>query len=92
MQINITPKAQQHINSIYDYILTNTNATIAKKTLKSIEQSILNLERFSSLGKKISKSNIRKLVVPNLPFIIIYKATSNAISILAVTHTSRIKW
>ncbi len=92
MQINITPKAQQHINSIYDYVLTNTNTTIAKKTLKSIEQSILNLERFSSLGKKMSESNIRKLVVPNLPFIIIYKATSNAISILAVTHTSRIKW
>jgi len=91
MKITLTPTANRDIKSIYDYIVENSTVTTAKKVLSSIENTIDKLEEFSQLGKVGRIKNTRELIVPRLPFVILYKIYPDKIAITSIMHTSK-KW
>ena len=47
------------------------------------------LPDFPALGRPGRHPETRELSVPNLPYLIVYEVSANAVTILAVFHTSR---
>jgi plasmid stabilization system protein ParE len=56
-----------------------------------IVESALRLEQFPLSGRVGRIKGTRELVVPGLPYIILYRAVDDAVLISSVIHTSR-KW
>jgi addiction module RelE/StbE family toxin len=89
LNINYTIEADQSLQSIRDYI-TDNNPTAADKVIARILQSISILELFPLIGRKGRVDETRELIIPTLPYIVIYKIISETdIDILLIFHTSR---
>ena len=91
MQILLTRTANRDIKSIYDYIVKQNSKAVAKNVLASIEKMIEYLADYPQIGREGYVKNTREMVVPGLPFVIVYKIYSKQIIIVAIMHTSK-KW
>ncbi len=76
------------IEDICNFISTqNPRSTIM--VLNRIEEMANLLVEFADLGRINTRHKTRELVIPNLPYIIVYRQKSGNIEILAILHTSR---
>jgi plasmid stabilization system protein ParE len=82
--------ARRHLKAIGDYYAQSDGST-ANNVLNSIKAAADNLSRYPGAGRQGRVLTTRKLVLNDLPYIIIYQITDKDIRILAVFHTSR-KW
>ncbi len=73
MKIKFTKQAVEDIESIYRYILRKSDQDIATKTIHTIYNAINNLSLYAELGTKQKKNNTRRLIIPRIPFVVIYK-------------------
>jgi len=89
MKIFWLAAAERDLDALTDYIAEN-NPRIALQIFITIRQSVEKLKIFPSLGREGRVEETRELVIPQLPFIVVYTITKE-IRILAVLHTSR-KW
>jgi plasmid stabilization system protein ParE len=60
-------------------------ARVAATILAAAER----LEVFPNLGRKGRSSGSRELIVPGLPYIVVYRIANDGIEIASVMHTSR---
>ncbi|MBP9718930.1 MAG: type II toxin-antitoxin system RelE/ParE family toxin [Candidatus Levybacteria bacterium] len=81
--------AQQDLESLTDYIVED-NPRTALEIFTIIKHTIEKLAIFPFAGREGRVENTRELVIPQLPYIVVYQ-TVKEIRILAVLHTSR-KW
>jgi len=81
-------RATNDLWSIFDYIVEN-NPEAARQTLTAIQNSVSTLESFPNMGRETGIGNTRDLVIPNLPYIAVYKASTDRVVILRAFHTSR---
>jgi toxin ParE1/3/4 len=81
--------AEHDLETLTDYIAED-NPNSALQIFIKIRLSVEKLKIHSYLGREGRVKRTRELVVPNLPFIIVYSIKKD-IRILAVLHTSR-KW
>ena len=81
--------AQHDLDSLTDYIAED-NPKIALQIFNTIRQSVEKLQKFPLLGRDGRIEHTRELIIPNLPYIVVY-TIAKEIRILAVLHTSR-KW
>ncbi len=73
MKIKFTKQAVGDIENIYQYILQKSNQDIATKTIHKIYEAINNLSLYAELGTKQKTNNTRRLIIPRIPFVIIYR-------------------
>ena len=81
--------AERDLVDLSEYIVED-NPRTALQIFNKIRLSVEKLRTHPYLGREGRVKRTRELVIPNLPFIVVY-SIANEIRILAVLHTSR-KW
>jgi toxin ParE1/3/4 len=77
------------LRSVHAYIALD-NLAAAKNVTAKIKASVRRLEDFSESGRIGQIAGTRELIVPGLPYIVIYRITDN-VEILRVFHMAR-RW
>ena len=89
MKIIWLPSAQHDVDALIEYIVED-NPKIALQIFTSIKRAIEKLALFPLAGREGRVVRTRELVIPRLPYVVVYQAAKE-IRILAIVHTSR-KW
>lgn len=63
----------------------------AEKTGELIQTTVKNLARFPDMGRTGRRPQTRELVIPKLPYRIVYRVRGDTVQILRIYHTKR-KW
>lgn len=88
MRLIYSPSAADDLNSIFDFI-ADDNPRVAEETILRIEQTLLLLQQFPSMGPIGDILNVREFAVPSLPYGIVYRVEEDAVRILNVIHEAR---
>jgi toxin ParE1/3/4 len=76
------------IERIRGYI-SQFDARATDGVAERIERAINRLMAFPLSGRRGTIEGTRLLVVPNLPYIVVYRVTEDTIDIISVLHTAR---
>ena len=79
--------ALRDLQAIHSYI-GRDDGNAARKVIARIEKSIGLLEGSPHIGRP-GPQGVRLLSVPGLPYVVIHRIRGDAVSIVAVFHTSR---
>jgi toxin ParE1/3/4 len=90
MKSRFSERSIRSLTSIWDHI-EKDSPEAASRVVGAIVGAALRLEQFPMSGRLGRIEGTRELVVPGLPYIILYSVAEDAILISAVIHTSR-KW
>jgi len=88
MKIVWLREASAALDREYNYIFRQ-NPAAAKRVFDRIVASTRRLDDFPESGRSGEIEGTRELVIPGLPYIVIYRITKNHVEILRVFHTSR---
>ncbi len=90
MNIVLRDGAIADLESIHAWIAAERPWT-AQRVIGRILDSIENLASFPELGRPGKVENTRELVVPRLPYIVVYRIEhdSDAIAVISVVHGAR---
>jgi len=88
MIIRFTASAQADIQTIFDNIAKD-NPYVARRVVLAIEQATSRLGRFPLSGRIGAVKSTRELVMPRLPFIVVYRVTEATIDIIGVFHAAQ---
>lgn len=89
MKIVWLKQAENDLKTLTDYIAENSPRN-ALDIFEIIQISAEKLASYPFVGREGRIKETRELVIPNLPYIIVY-TVKNKVQILAVLHTS-LKW
>jgi addiction module RelE/StbE family toxin len=67
------------------------NPVAAQKTVACIEAAAKNLGRFPDMGRLGEVPGTRELVIPRLPYFVVYRVNGDTVQILRVMHDKQ-KW
>ena len=84
----IAEPAARDLEGIVDYIALD-NPAAAEGVYRGIITAAHKLPQFPSLGRPGRHPETRELSVSGLPYLIVYEVSGEAVTILAVFHTSR---
>ena len=84
----IAEPAARDLEGIVDYIALDDPAA-AESVYQGIVQAALKLPQFPALGRPGRHPETRELSLSGLPYLIVYEVSAEAVTILAVFHTSR---
>jgi toxin ParE1/3/4 len=80
--------AARDLDGIIDYIALD-NPVAAEKVYRSIVEAADRLRRFPELGRPGRLHETRELSISALPYLVVYEADPETVTVLAVFHTSR---
>jgi toxin ParE1/3/4 len=84
----IAEPAARDLEGIVDYIALD-NPVTAENVYRRIVRAMERLPEFSDLGRPGRHPDTRELSVSGLPYLIVYEVSTEAVTILAVFHSSR---
>jgi addiction module RelE/StbE family toxin len=85
MRLRWTPAAADDLESIDEY-LTQHLPSFAQSTVVEIYQTILTLRSTPHRGRAGREEGTRELVLPRLPYIVVYRVKDNDVEILHIFH------
>jgi toxin ParE1/3/4 len=85
LKLTWTAPALRQLADAREYIAVE-NPHAAARLIDQIETSVNRLRVFPLLGRAGVRDNTRELVVTGTPYVVVYRADSDAIYILAVYH------
>jgi toxin ParE1/3/4 len=88
MKLQWLPPAARALDREYDF-LADRNPQAARRVFRRIVQATRQLADFPDSGRPGHVQGTRELVVPGLPYLIVYQVRANTIEILRVFHTAR---
>jgi addiction module RelE/StbE family toxin len=88
MNLRYTVSALRHIEEIHKYI-AERDTEAARRVVLRIERSIGRLAFLPLSGRPGVVAGTRTLVVPGLPYVVIYRVRGELVDIVAVLHTAR---
>ena len=88
MKVRYTERAREHLRRIGDYIRQDDPAA-AGKVLDRIASAVSRLEVFPRSSRRGPRPGAYELVVPSLPYIVMYRVGRDHIDILGVFHAAR---
>jgi toxin ParE1/3/4 len=88
MKVAWSKRAVADLGRIRHYILIY-NPKAAAATADRIEAATRRLQRFPNSGRASEIAGIREIIVPGVPYVVVYRVTAEALEILRVFHTSR---
>ena len=65
------------------------NPEAARKVVKRIQQAVERLADFPESGRHGQVAGTRELVVPGLPYLVVYRIGKESVEILRVFHTAQ---
>ena len=78
------------LGSVLEYIAAD-DAESAQRVAQAIRSASERLDQFPQMGRNGAEMGTRELVVPGLPYVLVYRERGPAIQILRLLH-SRQKW
>ena len=87
MKVLFSKDAQRDIAGIYDYI-HERNPSAAAKVVLAIRAATHRLAHFPRSGRNGGTANTREIVVPKLPYIVVYRIKPDCTEIVAVFHAA----
>ncbi len=88
MRLVFAEPAARDLEDIIAYIACE-NPGVAETVYRRIVEAARRLPRFPALGRPGRVPDTRELGVASLPFVIVYQADAQAVTVLAVFHTAR---
>lgn len=88
MLIRWTSDAANDLENIVNY-LNREHPSASPSVVVAVIESIASLTRFPSRGRPGRIAGTRELVVPNLPYIVVYFATDQVIQLLRIFHAAQ---
>lgn len=85
MRLRWTPAAADDLEAIRDYLARHLPA-VAQSTIHEIYQAILTLCSAPLRGRAGREEGTRELVLPRLPYIVVYRVKDNDVEILHIYH------
>jgi addiction module RelE/StbE family toxin len=85
MRLRWTPAAADDLESIRDYLALH-HSSFAQSTILEIYQAILTLRSTPFRGRVGREEGTRELVLPRLPYIVVYRVKDNDVEILHIYH------
>lgn len=85
MRLRWTPAAADDLESIRDYLAQHLPA-FAQSTILEIYQAIGTLRAMPYRGRPGREEGTRQLVMPRLPYIVIYRIKDNDVELLHICH------
>ncbi|MCR6646458.1 MAG: type II toxin-antitoxin system RelE/ParE family toxin [Terricaulis sp.] len=89
MKIEWEPRAQRDLKAILDYILKESPSGAAR-VHDQILHSVSFLADWPDMGRQGRRPNLRELVIPRTPYIVIYRRADALVSIVRVIHGRRL--
>jgi toxin ParE1/3/4 len=77
--------AELDLDTIEDFIAQD-KPRAAIDTVDTIEATVQLLKRFPDMGKKGRVKGTRELVIPRLPYIVVYRLRGDMVEIIRVLH------
>ena len=88
MRIRWTPAAADDLETIADYVSAHWPA-FAKQTVRTIYQAIQDLKVMPHRGRMGRAEGTRELVIPDLPYMVVYRLKNDSLEILRIYHASQ---
>lgn len=86
--IKWTPLAKADAHDTFDHIALDDPKT-AQEVVRRIESAVTRLGQFPNIGRPGGRPGTRELVLPRLPYVVVYRHKDDLVTILRVLHTSR---
>ena len=87
MKVHFNASARGDLARIYDYI-HERNPQAASKVAFAIREATNRLSIFPHSGRNGGTPNTREVVVPRLPYIVVYTVSPEFVEIIAVFHAA----
>ena len=88
MKLLWSNRALADLERIRHYIMLN-NPKAAEPTADRIEAATTRLRQFPSSGRPSDIASTREIVVPGVPYLVVYRVSDKSVEILRVFHTSQ---
>ena len=88
MNVLYTKSARADIVAIFDYI-SRDNENAARQVVAQIAHAIARLSQFPQSGRLGAVKTTREVVVPHIPFIVVYRVMDDTVEIIAVFHVAQ---
>jgi toxin ParE1/3/4 len=85
MRLRWTPAAADDLESIEDY-LARHHPSIAQSTILEIYETIQTLRSVPFRGRPGREEGTRELVLPRLPYIVVYRIKESDVEVLHIYH------
>ena len=85
MRLRWTPAAADDLDATEDY-LAHHLPTFAQSTILEIYQAVLAMRSMPNRGRAGREDGTRELVLPRLPYIVVYRVKDNDIEVLHIYH------
>jgi addiction module RelE/StbE family toxin len=86
VRVRYTPQAGQDLAEIFDFIARD-KPDAATRTIDRVAQLVDLLARVFFGGRRVRGT--REMIVPNLPYIVIYRVRRDAVEIISVVRGAR---
>jgi len=90
MELRWTEEAAADLERIADYLFERT-PTRAPSLMREIYNATATLVNFLDRGRPGRKKGTRELVVPSLPYVVVYRISGDAVHIVRILHGAQ-KW
>jgi toxin ParE1/3/4 len=88
MQLRWTSTAAEDLENIANYLFEKTPEN-APRLIREMYNAPRTLKNFPNLGRIGKKEGTRELVLPSLPYIIVYLVRGDTVHIVRVLHSSQ---
>ena len=85
MRLRWTPAAADDLESIGEYLAGHL-PSFAQSTILEIYQTILTLRSTPYRGRAGREEGTRELVLPRLPYVVVYRVKENDVEIVHIYH------
>ncbi len=85
MQVRWTTAAASDLENIADYLFEKTPQNAAR-LIREICDAVFALRIFPNRGRPGKKSGTRELVLPSLPYIVVYQVASDVLHVARILH------
>jgi toxin ParE1/3/4 len=88
MKLRWTTAAADDLEGIHSY-LSEHHPSFAQSTVRLLYETILSVRRFPLLGRLGDAPGTRELILPRLPYIIVYRTTPQLVEIIRIWHAAQ---
>ncbi len=83
-----SPAAVADLTEIAEY-LENNQPALAASTVLKLYETVQSLRRMPHRGRVGREHGTRELILPSIPYVIVYRVLEDAVSVVRLLHTAR---
>jgi len=88
MRVRWTSAAADDLENIANYLFEKTPENAAR-LIREIYDAPTTLKSFPNRGRACKKEGTRELVMPSLPYVIVYQVRGDTVHIVRILHSSQ---